>query len=161
MEKMLNKKADITRLTEELKKFKIDPATANQNLIAVNTAVPKEKMSPINILKRPEIDIAQLKKIDKELLSILEKYDEEVQEQVLINVKYDTYIDRERKLADKITALENFQIRSEFNYDKVKALSAEGREKLKKIKPETLGQASRISGVSASDISVLTIYLGR
>jgi tRNA uridine 5-carboxymethylaminomethyl modification enzyme len=161
MEKMLDKKADIARLTEELKKYRIDPAVANANLMAVNTAVPKEKISPLNILRRPEIDIAQLKLIDSELQSIIDKYNEEVHEQVLINVKYDTYIDRERKLADKISSLENFRIQPEFNYDKVQALSAEGREKLKKIKPETLGQASRISGVSASDISVLTIYLGR
>ncbi len=91
----------------------------------------------------------------------MEKYSEEVQEQVLISVKYETYIDREKKQAEKISSLESFVINSEFDYDKVHALSAEGREKLKKIKPETLGQASRISGVSASDVSVLTIYLGR
>jgi len=80
---------------------------------------------------------------------------------VEIGLKYETYIDREQKLAEKIGSLENFRISADFDYTRIKALSAEGREKLMRVKPETLGQASRISGVSPSDISVLTIYLGR
>ncbi len=161
MERVIDKKADIAKLASELKKFKVDPELINENLVSLNTSIIKEKVSAINILKRPEINIEELKQIDANLNHLISKFDEEIQEQVLIDVKYETYIDRERKMADKIGALENFKIHSEFNYDRVNALSAEGREKLKKIKPETLGQASRISGVSASDISVLTIYLGR
>ena len=76
-------------------------------------------------------------------------------------IKYLSYIEREQKLAQKIEGLENYKIKSDFDYEKVKALSSEGREKLKKIKPETIGQATRISGVSPSDISILTIYLGK
>ena len=92
---------------------------------------------------------------------MLTVYSDEECEQAEIQIKYESYIEREQKLADKISSLENFIITPHFDYDRVKALSAEGREKLKKIKPETIGQASRISGVSPSDISVLTIYLGR
>jgi tRNA uridine 5-carboxymethylaminomethyl modification enzyme len=103
----------------------------------------------------------ELQSIHPELKSLLNRYSPEVQEQVEINVKYESYIDREQKLAEKIGTLENFRIRADFDYARIHALSAEGREKLLKIKPETLGQASRISGVSPSDISVLTIYLGR
>lgn len=161
MERVLDKRSDIQKLTAELKSLKLEPELVNNNLSELNTSAIREKVSAVNILRRPEIDIHELKKISSNLKTLIDKFDEEVQEQVLINVKYETYIERERKMADKIGSLENFRIDSDFNYDKVKALSAEGREKLKRIKPETLGQASRISGVSASDISVLTIYLGR
>lgn len=161
MANLQQKRQDISKLSLDLTKFRVDPGRANQNLQQLNTAVIREKVSPINILRRPEIGIDQLKKLDHNLAALLDQYSEEVQEQVLITTKYQTYIEREQKLATKISLLENFKIQAEFNYDRVHALSAEGREKLKKIRPETLGQASRISGVSASDISVLTIYLGR
>ncbi len=161
MANLQQKKHDISKLSLDLTKFRVDPDLANQNLQQLNTAIIREKVSPINILRRPEIGIEELKKLDQNLAALLNQYNEEVQEQVLIATKYETYIDREQKLATKISSLENFKIQAEFNYDRVHALSAEGREKLKKIRPETLGQASRISGVSASDISVLTIYLGR
>lgn len=161
MEKLQHKKQEISNLFQELMKFRINPELANENLLLLNTATIREKVSPLNILRRPEIGMHELKKIDQVLKTLLDQYDEEVQEQVLITTKYETYIDREQKLASKISSLEDFKIQAEFNYDRVQALSAEGREKLKKIRPETLGQASRISGVSASDISVLTIYLGR
>jgi tRNA uridine 5-carboxymethylaminomethyl modification enzyme len=82
-------------------------------------------------------------------------------QQAEIHTKYESYIEREQRLAEKIETLEEFGIKSDFDYDRVKALSSEAREKLKRIKPETIGQASRISGVSPSDISVLTIYLGK
>jgi tRNA uridine 5-carboxymethylaminomethyl modification enzyme len=103
----------------------------------------------------------ELKKIDSRMADTLKKYDEEVLQQVEINMKYETYIDREQKLAEKIGSLENYKIKSDFDYDRVKALSAEAREKLKKIKPETIGQMSRISGVSPADVSILTVYLGK
>lgn len=161
MEKLQHKKQEISNLLQELTKFRINPELANENLQILNTATIREKVSPINILRRPEIGIDELKKIDPKLTTLLNQFSEEAQEQVLITIKYETYIEREQKLADKISSLENFKIQPEFNYDRIQALSSEGREKLKKIRPETLGQASRISGVSASDISVLTIYLGR
>jgi tRNA uridine 5-carboxymethylaminomethyl modification enzyme len=88
-------------------------------------------------------------------------YSDEILEQVEINVKYDSYIDREQKLAEKIGSLEDFKIFPDFDYDKVKALSSEAREKLKKVRPATIGQMSRISGVSPADVSVLTVYLGK
>ena len=118
-------------------------------------------MPVINLLRRPHIGMREIKVIDKALQALLARYSDEVQEQVEIYLKYETYIDREEKLARKIEGLENYRIRTDFDYDRVKALSSEAREKLKKVKPETVGQATRISGVSPSDISVLTIYLGK
>ncbi|HAC25284.1 MAG TPA: tRNA uridine-5-carboxymethylaminomethyl(34) synthesis enzyme MnmG, partial [Cytophagales bacterium] len=95
------------------------------------------------------------------LAQLIDRYSADVAEQVEISVKYDTYIDREQKMAEKIESLEHYRIRPDFDYDRVKALSSEAREKLKKIRPETLGQVSRISGVSPADVSVLTVYLGK
>ena len=161
MKQLIDKKSDIDNLLSELKKIKLDPEMVNEDLSAFNTATIKEKVPVINLLRRPHIGMSEIKVIDKSLKALLEKYSEEVQEQVEIFLKYETYIDREEKLARKIETLENYRIRLDFDYDRVQALSSEAREKLKKVRPETIGQASRISGVSPSDISVLTIYLGK
>lgn len=161
MEAVIDKKADIQQLTNELQNLKIEPEVVNEGLNNLNTSRIKEKVSSLHLLKRPQMGIAEIKSLHPEASKILAKYSATVQEQVEINTKYQAYIDREQKLAEKISLLENFRIGNDFDYDKVKALSAEGREKLKKIRPETIGQASRISGVSQSDVSVLTIYLGR
>jgi tRNA uridine 5-carboxymethylaminomethyl modification enzyme len=161
MKNLLDKKSDVNALLEELRKIKVEPDVVNQDLSSFNTATIKEKVPVINLLRRPHIGVEQLKVIDGNLKTLLERYSTEVQEQVEIFVKYESYIDREQKLAQKIEGLENYKIKGDFDYDRVKALSSEAREKLKKIRPETIGQASRISGVSPSDISVLTIYLGK
>src|SRR5688572_25287411 len=161
MKTLLDKKSDINTLLQELRKIKVDPEVVNEDLSAFNTATIKEKVPVINLLRRPHIGMEEIRVIDKHLKILLDKYSTEVQEQVEIFLKYESYIDRKEKLAKKIEGLENFRIKGEFDYDRVKALSSEAREKLKKIKPETIGQASRISGVSPSDISVLTIYLGK
>lgn len=161
MNHLIDKRRDIETLLGELKKVKVDPEVVNEDLSAFNTATIREKVPVINLLRRPHIGMSEIKVIDKSLKTLLDKYSQEVQEQVEIFLKYETYIDREEKLARKIEALESYRIRPDFDYDRVKALSSEAREKLKKVKPETIGQASRISGVSPSDISVLTIYLGK
>lgn len=161
MNNLVDKKADIASLIKELNKVRVEPESINQGLADLNTATISEKIPAINLLRRPHVGMNQLKKLDPGLKSIIEKYSNEVTEQAEIHIKYETYIDREQKLAEKIGNLENFKIKTDFDYDRVKALSSEAREKLKRIKPETIGQASRISGVSPSDISVLTIYLGK
>ena len=161
MKTLLDKKSDLKTLLQELKKIKVDPDVVNEDLSAFNTATIKEKIPVANLLRRPHIGMEEIKIIDKTLKVLLDQYSAEVQEQVEIFLKYESYIDREEKLARKIESLESYRIKGDFDYDRVKALSSEGREKLKKIKPETIGQASRISGVSPSDISVLTIYLGK
>jgi tRNA uridine 5-carboxymethylaminomethyl modification enzyme len=161
MKNLLDKKTDFKILLQELKKIKVEPDVVNEDLSSFNTATIREKVPVINLLRRPHIGMQEIKVIDKSLKILLDKYSEEVQEQVEIFLKYESYIDREEKLAKKIEGLENYRIKGDFDYDRVKALSSEGREKLKRIKPETIGQASRISGVSPSDISVLTVYLGK
>lgn len=159
LQNVVIKKQEIAAITEELRKIKVDPDSINEDLAEFNTSTIKEKVAMAHLLKRPEIGIERLKQLDKN--SILKKYSQEILEQAEINIKYESYIDREQKLAEKIGNLEDYKIKLDFDYDRVKALSIEAREKLKKIKPETIGQASRISGVSPSDISVLTVYLGK
>jgi len=158
---MTTKKRGVEELITALKKLKVDPVEINSELETLNTSTITERIPVINLLRRPHVGIKDLKKLGSEITRLIDKYDEEVQQQTEINVKYESYIDREQKLAEKIGTLEDFKIKTDFDYDRVKALSLEAREKLKKIKPETVGQASRISGVSPSDISVLTIYLGK
>ncbi|MBX2964935.1 MAG: tRNA uridine-5-carboxymethylaminomethyl(34) synthesis enzyme MnmG [Cyclobacteriaceae bacterium] len=161
LDKVLDKKNGVKELTALLEKIKVDPANVNEELTQMNTAVIREKVIVSNLLKRPEISMREIRLLNNELAQTINRFTEEVQEQVEIEIKYQTYIDRERKLADKIGSLESYRIKSDFDYDRVKALSAEAREKLKKIKPETIGQASRISGVSPADISILTVYMGK
>ncbi len=161
LEKVLSKKKKVNQLIHELEKLKLDPTTVNNQLTELKSAVIRERVPVVNFLKRPEIGMKELKKVHSSINDYVSSFSTEVQEQAEIQVKYITYIDREQKLAQKIEGLEDYKIRPDFDYDRVKALSSEGREKLKKINPETLGQASRISGVSPADISILTIYMGK
>lgn len=158
---LLKKKEAIAQLTKELKALRVEPEVVNNSLTELGTATISEKIPAENLLKRPHIGMNELKKIDAEIGKVLEKYEEEILQQVEIITKYESYIDREQKLATKIEGLEDYKIRPDFDYDRVKALSSEAREKLKKIKPETIGQLSRISGVSPADVSVLTVYMGK
>ena len=121
----------------------------------------RKKISAEKLLKRPQIGISDLKKLDKELATYLSKYPTEVLEQAEIQIKYDSYIEKEQQMVEKLSNMENFRIPQRFDYLAIPALSAEGKQKLNKIRPETLGQASRISGVSPADLSILTVYLGR
>lgn len=161
LEKVLEKKTKVNELIHELEKLKLDPNSVNHQLTELRSAIIRERVPVVNFLKRPEIGMKELRKVHNTIEEYVSNFSQEVQEQAEIQVKYITYIDREEKLAQKIEGLEHYKIKPDFDYDRVKALSSEAREKLKKIKPETLGQASRISGVSPADISVLTIYMGK
>lgn len=158
---VLNKKASIKKLMSEIKDMRIEPQFANNILGELESSEITEKTPVVNLLRRPDVAINDIRKMSSTIAETLGQYTEEILEQVEINVKYDSYIDREQKLAEKIGSLEDFKIYPDFDYDKVKALSHEAREKLKKIRPATIGQMSRISGVSPADVSVLTVYLGK
>jgi tRNA uridine 5-carboxymethylaminomethyl modification enzyme len=158
---MLKKKSEIESLLQELQTIKVGPDEVNENLEALKTSKIRERISINNFLKRPEIEIDDLKTLTPAVAQLLGKYTREILDQAEILVKYDSYIDREQKLAQKIESLENFKIKPDFDYDRVKTLSSEAREKLKKLRPETIGQVSRISGVSPADVSVLTVYMGK
>lgn len=161
LEKLLDKKNAITNLRKELRELRAEPEVVNAQLLELDTATISEKVPVENLLKRPHVGMAELKCLDHTLKEKLSKYSEEVLQQVEIATKYESYIEREQKLAEKILSLDDYKIRPDFDYDRVKALSSEAKEKLKKIKPETIGQLSRISGVSPADVSVLTVYMGK
>jgi len=161
LEKMLEKKSNTAKLINDLKQKKLNPESINQGLEAIGTATIQEKVSVEKLLKRPQIGITELISVDKELSEYLGKYSKDVLEQAEIQIKYDSYIDKEQQLVDKLSNMENYQIPLTFDFLSITALSNEGRQKLTKIRPQTLGQASRISGVSPADLSILTVYLGR
>jgi tRNA uridine 5-carboxymethylaminomethyl modification enzyme len=158
---VIEKKSAIKKLMHELNNMRVEPAFANGHLSNLDTSEITEKTPVANLVRRPEVGIRDLKKMSSSIEAALNNYSDEVLEQAEISLKYDSYIDREQKLAEKIGSLEDYKIFADFDYDKVKALSSEAREKLKKIRPATIGQMSRISGVSPADVSVLTVYLGK
>lgn len=161
LERVQKKVANTEKILEELEKVKVTPNDVNSILTEIGTSPIREKQPLYQLLKRPDIEIEDVKKLNKAFAEFLNGFDEESAEQAMIKVKYESYIEKERLMVEKMNKLEDLEIIPTFDYDKVPALSFEGRQKLKTIRPHTLGQASRISGVSPSDISVLLIHLGR
>lgn len=161
LEKMLDKKSLTAKLINNLKQKKLNPESINPGLEKIGIAPILEKISVEKLLKRPQIGIQELSFIDEELKAYLNKHSKEVLEQAEIQIKYDSYIHKEQQLVDKLSTMENYEIPQHFDFLAITALSNEGKQKLNKIRPQTLGQASRISGVSPADLSILTVYLGR
>lgn len=125
------------------------------------TADLREKSSVHQLLQRPEVSLQSLMKNSEEIGTALGGFAKPALEQAEIQIKYKTYIEREAELAQKTIRLESFTIPNDIGYRNIKALSAEAREKLERVRPNTLGQATQISGVSPADISILMVYLGR
>ncbi|MBQ3468928.1 MAG: tRNA uridine-5-carboxymethylaminomethyl(34) synthesis enzyme MnmG [Bacilli bacterium] len=147
---------DIEELTKRLKEIRITPKKeVNKYLESINTTPLKEGISLYELIKRPEVEIKKLEHF------IELNYDFEVLEQIEINAKYEGYIRKALKEAKKMLALEKKKIPEEINYDKVPNIASEARQKLKEIKPTTIGQATRISGVNPADIAVLSVYIRR
>ena len=156
-----SKREHTAKLINDLKQKKVEPANANPVLESLNTSSIKHRTTFDKLIKRPQVTIDDLPAFEQKLAEYLSKYEPEVLTQAEILIKYEDYIDKEQKLAEKITSLENLKINDTFDFEVIPALSAEAKEKFKKIRPKTIGQASRISGVSPADISVLMVYLGR
>ena len=145
-----------------LKSQSILPAEINPILSSKESALIKQSGKADKILSRPNIYISDLKECNSvESYISSNNLSEEVQDQAEIQIKYSGYIQKEKNNADKLNRLESVRIPKDFDYKKLKSISAEALEKLNKIKPETISQASRISGVSPNDISVLLVYMGR
>ena len=162
LEHVLAKKSAITKLAGNLQKIKVDPSEANDWLADLGTSAIDERASLTALLKRPQVTMNDFRKLSSSgTKDLFTEYSTDVLEQAEILIKYDSYIQREQILVEKLGSLEDYRILPDFDYDRVKALSSESREKLKNIRPETIGQASRISGVSPADVSVLTVYMGK
>ena len=160
-EKMNQKKSETAKLVNDLKQKKFSPDAINTGLERLETATITEKISAEKLLKRPQLGIKELATLSNDLAEYLAKYPSEVIEQAEIQIKYESYLEKEQLMVEKLANMEDFKITPTFDYLGITALSNEGRQKLHKIRPETLGQASRISGVSPADLSILTVYLGR
>ncbi|WP_342265720.1 tRNA uridine-5-carboxymethylaminomethyl(34) synthesis enzyme MnmG [Cardinium endosymbiont of Philonthus spinipes] len=161
LQKVYKKKEEMADIFHFLKKWKVHPDSINATLVAKNASLIDEAQSAEALLKRPEMDLNDLLVLDKQQGNTLSAYDKEVLQQVSIQLKYESYFLKERELVEKMERLEHYTIPSNFDYTKLKALSAEALEKLQKKRPATLGQASRISGVRPADVSILMVYLGR
>lgn len=161
VEAVRKKKRETDEIIAKLSATKLTPDEINPALEAIGTAPIREKIAIAQLLRRPQISIDQLLEASPVVTELLAEYGNDSVQQAEINLKYDSYIEKEMLLVEKMNKLENLAIVDNFNYDGVTSLSFEGREKLKRTRPSTIGQASRISGVSPSDISVLMLYIGR
>jgi tRNA uridine 5-carboxymethylaminomethyl modification enzyme len=159
------KKLELTeKLSTYLKSTSVAPEIINHKLIECETAPISQKLKLAGLLLRPQVSIHDLWPIieqDFKTRHGINEVSDEVLESVEISVKYEGYINKEAEMADKLKRIEEVKLKPDFDYHSLQSLSWEAREKLTRIKPETLGQASRISGVSPSDISVLAVFLGR
>lgn len=155
------KKQATTQLLEHLKSWKVTPAQINTHLTQLASMPIQEKQSIYQLLKRPELNIKILSTMNETLAQYLQAFDQTAIEQAEIQLKYERYLQKEKELAEKVQRLDAYHLPTNFDYGHIRALSAEATEKLTNIRPATLGQASRISGVSPADISILMVYLGR
>lgn len=158
---VLQKRDDVSLLKKELKSISVIPEDANPILNRLDSSPIKQQIKLIQLITRPHVYMNNLAEMSKPFDIQLSNFSLEVIEQVEIQLKYEGYIVREQDVADKLNRLENLHIPEHFQYENINSLSSEATLKLNDIQPDTIGQASRISGVSPSDINVLLIHLGR
>lgn len=169
LERVEKKRGIIQSIDREFSKVGVTPEEMNPLLETHNSSPITQQVKVKSIIARPNIGMLELVNASPVLRSFIDEKQiefgddliKEAMEACEIRMKYEGYIDKEQDMADRISRLENIKLHADFNYREVKSLSAEAKEKLSKIKPQTIGQASRISGVSPSDISVLMIFVGR
>ena len=164
LEKLEKKERIINEINDYLEQKSVEPEVINRFLVNRETTEIRQKVKAVVIALRPQIRLLDLLKIIRKGEEIDVNKDVELEEAVEsaeIRIKYKGYIERERIVADKIKRLERVRIPEDINYSELTSISTEGRQKLSKIKPENIGQAGRISGVSPSDVNILLMYLGR
>lgn len=165
MRRVEEKEREVSRLSNFIEETPILPSDANALLEQKQTPALQQKVKLLNLLLHPEISLEDLKSISSDLEGLIAQVPDairnEVAEEAEILLKYQRYIEKERDVASKILKFEDIALPPDFDYFSLQALSYESREKLTKMKPQTIGQASRISGVSPADVSVLIIYLTR
>jgi len=160
----LKKKQEVDDLIGFCEGYSIKAKYINDALMGLDTAPLKQGLRLIDLIGRPQLDFENLKPhipALKEKLESIQNRSEEIVESAEIHIKYKGYIERERGIAEKIHRLDTIRIAEKFDYDSLQSLSIEARQKLNRIQPETIGQASRIPGISPNDINVLLVLLGR
>jgi len=160
--KRVQTKMENTKIIERFfEETSVDPAHINTFLESIDSSQIKQKIKAKNILSRPNIGIENMRSALSEIDQFLSRFDDETNAIAEISIKYEGYIRKEQEMVEKMDRLESVRLSDGFDYANIKSLSIEAREKLNTIKPRTIGQASRISGVSPSDISVLLVHVGR
>jgi len=160
LDRVRKKVADADLLVNYLRRESVSPETMNPVLDEVNSSPITQKTKLFQLVTRPQVSLMDIAKADPQFADLISRYDREVVEQAEIKVKYDSYFEKEMEIVEKMRKMEDQEINPDFDYTQLVSLSKEAREKLMKVRPRTLGQASRISGVSPSDISVLMIHMG-
>jgi tRNA uridine 5-carboxymethylaminomethyl modification enzyme len=158
---LLEKKESVELIKKVLKEYAFSPEMINPFLEEKKSALIDQKQRAAQILLRPGMNLTELIAFDVGLKAAVPIEHRATIEQAEIQIKYESYIEKERELVMRMAQLENLEIPDGFNYDRLSSLSAESVQKFKKIKPRTLGQASRISGVNPSDVQILMVYMGR
>jgi tRNA uridine 5-carboxymethylaminomethyl modification enzyme len=154
----------IKEVVDFLTEYSVSPEEINEQLVKLDTNPLTQKVKAINIAVRPQVQISALLswlKGSSDLKAVRSLRFAEIAESTEIKIKYEGYIQREKIVADKIKRLESLKIPEDVDYNELLSISTEGRQKLGRIKPVTVGQAGRISGVSPSDVNILLLYLGR
>jgi tRNA uridine 5-carboxymethylaminomethyl modification enzyme len=161
MNRVIEKNSTIEKIKTVLNEFPVTPEEINPFLESIGSSPVSEKQKAHKILLRPNLELQQLVTALPKLGEALKCTDTEILEQAAIQVKYDTYIEKEKELVGRMSQMEDLLIPDSFDYKKIQSLGNEAREKLCKIKPRTLGQASRISGINPSDVQILMVFMGR
>jgi tRNA uridine 5-carboxymethylaminomethyl modification enzyme len=159
--KVEKKIEDAERILSFLKKQSVAPEEMNSVLLGIDSAPINQKVKLDGLLLRPQVHLNDLASGSTELQTFLTPFNDETKEQAEINLKYESYILKEKELADKMGDLDDVRMKDDFDYKGITSLSKEAREKLTQLRPATLGQASRVSGVSPSDIGILMVYLNK
>jgi tRNA uridine 5-carboxymethylaminomethyl modification enzyme len=155
------KQKEVGEVKAHVANLALEPAEINEYFAEVGSAVITEKQKLDKIILRPNVGLKAIMEKVPRVAETLQSYKEESVEQAEIQVKYQVYIDKEKELVQRMSQMESLAIPADFNYFKISALGVEAREKLARIKPQTLGQASRISGINPSDVQILMVYMGR
>lgn len=158
---VIKKKGEIKEIIASLQQIRLEPVDINDYLFSISSSPILQKTKASQVLLRPGISLLDVSNFVSPLKNALEGFSKESIEQAEIKIKYEVYLQKEEEMVMKMSALENQIIPDSFNYENISSLSNEARQKFKKIKPQTLGQASRISGVNPSDVQILMIYMGR
>ena len=161
MDRVKNKRESVEKIKTVLKEMAIEPDEINGWFEKINSSPIVEKQKAQKILLRPDVELNEFAEAIPKLKEALSSFTKEAIEQAAIQVKYDVYIDKEKELVQRMSQLEELEIPESFDYKKIASLGNEAREKLTRIKPRTLGQASRISGINPSDVQILMVFMGR
>ena len=161
MDRVVDKKFSVEQIKKILKEMSVEPAEINGWFEQIGSSLITEKQKAEKILLRPSVELSDMATILPKLKTALSSFTQDSIEQAAIQVKYDVYIEKEKELVSRMSQLEELEIPETFDYKKIGSLGNEAREKLSRVRPRTLGQASRISGINPSDVQILMVFMGR